>query len=105
MTPEELKKLATSLLTETLHGPIPTKTTMTLAEGIVEHILTHEQRGLVIISVLMNFVDWLDKENVIALSPKDRAGLVKLFLETHSGEKNYFLCAEDIAERLGVPFK
>jgi hypothetical protein len=32
---QKLGNLAKSLLTETLHGPIPTKTTMTLAEGIV----------------------------------------------------------------------
>lgn len=64
-------------------------------------------RGLVIISALLNFTDWMNKESKLSLmhySKKERGKLVREFLEAHSEGKNYFMCAEDIAKRLGVPF-
>ena len=34
---------------------------------------TTRQRGLVIISALINFIDWLDVEDVVDLPEKERA--------------------------------
>lgn len=53
-----------------------------------------QQQGLVIISVLLNFGDWLDGQ----------CGFHD-FLRGHSEGQNYFLQADDIAERLGVSFE
>lgn len=69
------------------------------------------QRGLVIISVLLNFADWLDAQGVLVTNvSKSRAAqlrgeLVKDFLAAHSEGENYFMQAEQIAERLAIPFE
>lgn len=62
------------------------------------------QRGLVIISALLNFVDWLHTPGIPIGNKRKRGELVKQFLASHSEGKNYFIQADDIAERLGVPF-
>lgn len=65
-----------------------------------------EQRGLVVMSALLNFVDWLDNsKGVIHLPEKERGALIVEFLESHSEGENYFKQAEEIAERLSGPFK
>lgn len=64
-----------------------------------------EQRGLVIMSALLNFADWLADEKILLANKSQRGQLVKRFLASHSEGKSYFLKAEDIAKRLGVPFK
>jgi hypothetical protein len=66
---------------------------------------TTRQRGLVIISALINFIDWLDAENVVQLPEKQRAELVLQFLRAHNDGENYFMQAEQIAEILGQPFQ
>jgi hypothetical protein len=109
-----LKKLAIGVTTETLHGPIPTKTTMDLATGVLALLDEFEKspsqirklveiRGLTIISVLLNFVDWV-KVHPQLLSEKERGKLVVEFLESHSTEKSHLLKAEDICKRLEIPF-
>ena len=66
---------------------------------------TNQERGLVIISALLNFVDYLEKRSIITHNEQRRGELIREFLESHSPENNYFMCAEDIAKRLGVPFE
>lgn len=65
----------------------------------------NEQRGLVIISVLINFVDYLEKRRIITHNETRRSELVREFLASHSNEKNYFMSADEIAKKLGVPFE
>lgn len=102
---DKIKQLANDCLTMTLHGSIPTRTTMELAQAIVnEPIDSVEQRGLVVMSALVNFVDWCDKP-ICLLSKKERGKMVLDFLSQHSKEKNHFLQAESIAKRLAIPFK
>lgn len=62
------------------------------------------QRGLVIMSALINFVDWLDAEGVVTTTERGRGELVKRFLDAHQEGENYFMQAEQIANILGVPF-
>lgn len=67
---------------------------------------TDQQRGLVIISALINFVDWLHAEDLIAVdNEQERARLVLKFLDAHSKGENYFMQAEQIAKILGSPFR
>lgn len=66
---------------------------------------TQRERGLVIMSALLNFVDYLNAENIISQTETDRGQLVLRFLESHSNGENYFMCAEEIAERLCQPFQ
>jgi chemotaxis signal transduction protein len=64
------------------------------------------QRGLVILSALINFVDWLDREDVIDIDDeRERARLVIKFLNAHVEGENYCMQAAQIAEILGVPFQ
>lgn len=64
------------------------------------------ERGLVIMSALINFMDYLESQGILTdLSPKTKGKIIKEFLESHSSKRNYFLQAEDIAERLSIPFK
>lgn len=63
------------------------------------------QRGMVILSALINFVDWLDSEEILQLPEQERGELVKRFLDAHQTGENYFMQAEQIAEALGVPFE
>lgn len=67
---------------------------------------SREERGLVILSCLLNFIDWLDinEQTSIPFTKERRGELVLEFLTTHSKGTNYYLQAEDIAARLGVPF-
>lgn len=69
--------------------------------------MTEDQhRGLVIMSVLINFVDWLDRKQLLPrLSETERGKLVLKFLDAHSKGENYFMQAEQIAEILGEPFQ
>lgn len=64
---------------------------------------TVQQRGLMLISALINFVDWLDRERLLRprLSDKERAKLVLKFFDAHQKGENYFLQAEQIVEILG----
>lgn len=71
----------------------------------IERLQSTRQRGLVIISVLINFIDWLNSEGVVQLSERKRGELVKQFLDAHQEGENYFLQAEQVAEILGVPFQ
>lgn len=66
-----------------------------------------QQRGLVIISALLNYVDWLDSQGkmIPGISKHDRGQLVLQFLASHSEGQNYFMQADDIAKRLGEPFQ
>ena len=72
---------------------------------------TQQQRGLVIMSALISFVDWLHAQGVLVTNVPEaeakqlRGKLVREFLASHSEGKNYFMRAEDIAERLGEPFQ
>lgn len=60
-------------------------------------------RGLVIISALLNFVDWLNSQDYLTIyGEAERGKLVVSFLESHSKDKNYFLQASDIAKRLKI---
>ena len=63
------------------------------------------QRGLAIISALLNFTDYLESRRIITHNEQRRGELVREFLEAHSKEHNYFRCADDIAQQLGVPFE
>lgn len=64
-----------------------------------------EQRGLTLISALINFVDWLDREGLLkSLSDRERARLVLKFFDAHQPGENYFMQAEQIMELLGEPF-
>jgi len=65
------------------------------------------KRGMVIMSALINFVDWLSATELypFTIEEKDKGMLVREFLASHSEGKNYFMQAEDIASRLEVPFK
>lgn len=61
------------------------------------------QRGLVIFSALINFVDWLDLESegkILGRSEKDRCQLVLRFLAAHQEGQNYVMQPEQIAARL-----
>lgn len=70
-----------------------------------------QQRGLAIMSALINFVDWLHAQGVLVTNvPEPKAAqlrgqLVLGFLNAHSEGENYFMQAEHIAERLGEPFR
>jgi hypothetical protein len=104
---DKLRDLATKVTTETLHGHIPVRTTMELATGILGFTdpKVIEHRGLVIMSALVNFIDWLyDETDVIRSTESDGGQLVRQFLESHSDKRNYFVCADEITERLGEPF-
>lgn len=64
-----------------------------------------EQRGLTLISALINFVDWLHSKDLLAIEDeRDRARLVLKFFDAHSEGENYFMQAEQIMEILGQPF-
>lgn len=64
-----------------------------------------ERRGLTLISALINFVDWLDRKQLLPrLSEQERARLVLKFFDAHSTGENYFMQAEQIMEILGQPF-
>lgn len=68
--------------------------------------MTNEQRGLMLISALINFADWLHAEGLLITSgERKRAQLVLKFFDAHSEGGNYFMQAEQIAEILGQPFK
>lgn len=65
----------------------------------------NRQRGLVIISALINFVDWLDCEDLLPeMSEYERGQLVVKFLKAHAEGENYFMQAEQIAGLLSQPF-
>lgn len=64
-----------------------------------------EQNGLVIISALINFVDWMADEHILLANRHQRGEMVKRFLTSHSTDINYIKQADDIAKRLGVPFQ
>lgn len=65
---------------------------------------TDTERGLVLLSFGINFVDWLrDNDKYIPFDEKRRGNLVIEFMKSHSGKKNVFKQAEEIAARLGVP--
>lgn len=65
-----------------------------------------QQRGLTLISALINFIDWLDREGLIDVpDEKKRAQLVTQFFDAHTKGEHYFLQAEQIMEILGVPFQ
>lgn len=67
-----------------------------------------EQQGLMLISALINFTDWMASEKhplVAGLSDMDRAMLVKDFFACHAEGESYFMQAEQIAKILGGPFK
>lgn len=67
---------------------------------------TSEQRGLTLISALINFVDWLDREGLIDVPDETkRARLVTQFFDAHAKGENYFLQAEQIMEIIGAPFQ
>ncbi len=72
---------------------------------------TVEQSGLMLISALINFVDWLDTQGVLVSNQPEprasrlRAKLVKDFLAAHSEGENYLMQAEQIAEILGEAVK
>lgn len=66
---------------------------------------TTRQRGLVIISALINFIDWLDREGKLTVPEAERGKLVMAFLSAHQDGTNYFMQAEQIAERLGAPLE
>ena len=73
-----------------------------------EPVDANQQRGLVIISALLNFIDWLEAQDMLTVSPlagQERAELVKLFLHLHSDKMGYFKQADEIAGRLGAPFE
>lgn len=64
-----------------------------------------DPRGLMLISALINFVDWLDGEGLLKRLPdRERARLVLKFFDAHQPGENYFLQATQIAEILGEPF-
>lgn len=65
-----------------------------------------QQRGLTLISALINFVDWLDSEGLLKPMPEQEcAQLVLKFFDAHSRGQNYFMQAEQIMEILGAPFE
>lgn len=106
---DPVKKLAKDVTTETLHGVIPTKTTMELATGVIDMATELEWRtqnsGLIIISALLNFADYLRDQHLLMVSEQGGGKLVMKFLDGHSHEKTYLKKGEDIAKRLGVPFE
>lgn len=65
--------------------------------------IDHLQRGLVVMSALINFIDWLDREQYLD-SRQERGEIVKEFLDAHQDGQNYFMQAEQIADALGIPF-
>lgn len=67
---------------------------------------SREERGLVILSCLLNFIDWMDEHDQtrIPFTKEARGQFVLKFLSSHSNGKNYYLQANDIAARLGIPF-
>lgn len=77
----------------------------------IEPASTAEQRGLMIISALINFADWLDAQDLLVeqvsghANERPRAQLILDFLKAHSEGENYFMQAEQIAEILGAPFQ
>lgn len=65
-----------------------------------------QQRGLTLISALVNFADWLDSEGLLkSLPEQERARLVLKFFDVHTRGGNYFMQAEQIMEVLGTPFQ
>lgn len=65
-----------------------------------------EQRGLTLISALINFADWLHAEELLSVDDeRERAQLVLRFFAAHSEGENYFMQAEQIMEILGTPFQ
>lgn len=70
-----------------------------------------EKRGLVILSALINFVDWLNAQGVLVTNVSEpeaerlRGQLVLEFLKAHAESENYFMQADQIAEMLGAPFQ
>lgn len=66
---------------------------------------TDTERGLVIISALINFIDYLDEKNQtrIPFTKQKRGDIVLDFLQDHSDKRHCFKQASDIAARLGVP--
>lgn len=64
---------------------------------------TDAERGLVIMSALLNFVDYLNSQQLLIIPEKTRGKLVIEFLEDHSDKRHCFRQATDIAARLGVP--
>lgn len=65
-----------------------------------------EQRGLTLISALINFADWLHAEGLLTVNDeRERAQLVLKFFDAHSEGENYFMQAEQIMEILGKPFQ
>lgn len=72
---------------------------------MTETLTPTEQRGLTLISALINFVDWLNREGLLrSLPDQERARLVLKFFDAHTKGENYFLQAERIMEILGEPF-
>lgn len=68
--------------------------------------LGNKKRGLVIMSALINFVDWLHSEGLLPIDDEhERAQLILKFLAAHSAGENYFMKAEQIAEILSIPFE
>lgn len=68
--------------------------------------MTDEQRGLTLISALINFVDWLYSDGLLPVEDeRERAQLVLKFFDAHAKGENYFMQAEQIMEILGQPFK
>lgn len=66
---------------------------------------TSEQCGLMLISALINFADWLDSEGLLTELPEiERAQLVLKFFDAHQKGENYFMQAKQIMEILGQPF-
>lgn len=64
-----------------------------------------QQRGLTLISALINFADWLESQGELTATEHDRGQLVLKFLDAHSKGENYFMQAEQIMEILGKPFQ
>lgn len=65
-----------------------------------------EQRGLTLISALVNFADWLHAEGLLSVNDeRERAQLVLKFFDAHSRGENYFMQADQIMEILGQPFQ
>lgn len=64
------------------------------------------QRGLTLISALINFVDWLYSDGLLSVEDeRERAQLVLRFFDAHSRGENYFMQAEQIMEILSKPFQ
>ena len=66
---------------------------------------TDAERGLVILSALVNFIDWMDGQDVTRMpfTKQKRGEIVLEFLKDNSDGRHCFKQATDIAARLGVP--